>query len=86
MSEHDPMVAAPASPPPNRTPRWKGAYIVVAVVLGVATIGAFAGSSFSQGLRHSLVNVPDTTTDVSFEGRFGDFGPGWASALPSRRP
>jgi protein CpxP len=83
MSEHDPIVAAPASPPPNRTPRMKGAYIVVAVVLGVATIGAFAGSSFSQGLRHSLVNVPDTTTDVSFEGRFGDFGPGWASALPS---
>jgi len=82
MSEHDPMVVAPASPP--RTPRMKGAYFVVAIVLGIATIGAFAGSSFSQGLRHSLVTVPDTmATDASFEGRFGDFGPGWASALPS---
>jgi hypothetical protein len=30
------------------------------------------------------VNVPETTaTDASFEGRFGDFGPGWASALPN---
>jgi Spy/CpxP family protein refolding chaperone len=81
MSEHDPMVAVPASPP--RTPRMKGAMTVVAIVLGVAAIGAFAGSSFSQGLRHSLVAVPDTATDASFEGRFGDFGPGWASALPS---
>jgi Spy/CpxP family protein refolding chaperone len=83
MSEHDPMVVVPASPR-NRTPRMKGALTVVAIVLGVAAIGAFAGSSFSQGLRHSLVTVPDTmATDVSFEGRFGDFGPGWASALPS---
>jgi periplasmic protein CpxP/Spy len=84
MSEHDPMVAAPASPSPNRTPRMKGALTVVAIVLGVAAIGAFAGSSFSQGLRHSLVTIPDTTvTDASFEGRFGDFGPGWASVLPN---
>jgi hypothetical protein len=72
MSEHDPMAAAPTSPPPNRTPRMKGAYIVVAVVLGIAGIAAFAGSSFSQGLRHSLVNVPDTTTDASLEGRLGE--------------
>jgi Spy/CpxP family protein refolding chaperone len=30
------------------------------------------------------VNVPETTaTYASFEGRFGDFGPGWASVLPN---
>jgi Spy/CpxP family protein refolding chaperone len=35
-------------------------------------------------LRHGLVNVPETiATGASFEGRFGDFGPGWASVLPN---
>lgn len=80
MSEHDPMSAMPASALPEGRSRRKGAYIAAALVLSVAAIGAFAGSSFSQGLRHGLVNVPETTaTAASFEGRFGDFGPGWAS-------
>ena len=84
MSEHDPMSAMPASALPEGRSRRKGAYIAAALVLSVAAIGAFAGSSFSQGLRHGLVNVPETTaTAASFEGRFGDFGPGWASVLPN---
>ncbi len=84
MSEHDPMLATPTSAPPNTRSRKKAAGIGVALVLGVAAIGAFAGSSFSQGMRHGLVNVPETiTTDASFEGRFGDFGPGWMSVLPN---
>jgi periplasmic protein CpxP/Spy len=84
MSEHDPMPAIPTSAPPDRRSRKKAAYIGAALVLGVAAIGAFAGSSFSQGLRHGLVNVPDTAASAaSFEGRFGEFGPGWASALPN---
>jgi periplasmic protein CpxP/Spy len=84
MSEHDPMPPIPTSAPSDPRSRRKGAYIAAALVLSVAAIGAFAGSSFSQGLRHGLVNVPETTaTYASFEGRFGDFGPGWASVLPN---
>ena len=84
MSEHDPMRAIPKAASPDPRSRKRAAGIGVALVLGVAAIGAFAGSSFSQGLRRGLVNVPETTvTDASFEGRFGDFGPGWASVLPN---
>ena len=77
MSEHDPMPGMPTPcAAPARRSRRRAAYIAAAVALSVAAIGAFAGSSFSQGLRHGLVNVPDTTaTHASFEGRFGDFGP-----------
>jgi protein CpxP len=83
MNEHDPMAANPTSSSPGRRSRRTGAYIAVAIA-GVIAVGAFAGSSFSQGMRHSLVTVPDTTASAaSFEGRFGEFGPGWASALPS---
>jgi periplasmic protein CpxP/Spy len=83
VSEHDPMPGIPTPSLPNHRSRRRGAYIAAAVA-GVIAIGVFAGSSFSQGLRHSLVNVADTTaTAASFEGRFGEFGPGWASALPN---
>jgi Spy/CpxP family protein refolding chaperone len=85
MSEQDPLVTGPTtSLPPAPHSRMKGAYVVAAIVLGIAAVGAFVGSSFSQGLRRNLVDIPETTaTDASFEGRFGEFGPGWASALPS---
>jgi len=58
--------------------------VIASVVLGIAAIGAFAGSSFSQGLRHGLVSVPETAaTPATFDGRFGPgFGPGWAGSLP----
>jgi Spy/CpxP family protein refolding chaperone len=83
VSEHDPMPGIPTPPLPDRGSRRRGAYIAAAVA-GVIAIGVFAGSSFSQGLRHSLVNIPDTAASAaSFEGRFGEFGPGWASALPN---
>jgi Spy/CpxP family protein refolding chaperone len=80
MSINDPMVANPTP----RSPRSrKGIYVAVAI-LGATAIAVFAGSSFSQGLRHDLVSVPETTAaNASFEGRFGDFGPGWASVLPN---
>jgi periplasmic protein CpxP/Spy len=82
MNEHDPMTANPTSSSPGRRSRRTGTYIAVAIA-GVIAIGVFAGSSFSQGMRHSLVTVPDTMASAaSFEGRFGEFGPGWASALP----
>jgi protein CpxP len=84
MSEQDPLVAGPPPRPSAPPSRMKGAYVVAAIVLGIAAVGAFVGSSFSQGMRHSLVNVTDTkATEASFETRFGEFGPGWASALPS---
>jgi periplasmic protein CpxP/Spy len=88
MSEHDSMlttITIPTSSPPDRLSRRKAAGIAAAFVLGVTAIGAFAGSSFSQGLRHSLVNVPDTTTiAASFDSRFGpNFGPGWGGVLPN---
>lgn len=84
MSEDSAMSGVPQPPLPAGRPSWKGAYVVASVVLGIAAIGAFAGSSFSQGLRHGLVSVQEVAaTPASFEGRFGPgFGPGWASSLP----
>ncbi len=84
MSRDNATGAIPRPPLPAGRPSWKGAYVVAGVVLGIAAIGAFAGTSFSQGLRHGLVSVNAiTATPASFEGRFGPgFGPGWASSLP----
>jgi periplasmic protein CpxP/Spy len=78
MSEHDSMIGSPAFPPRDAGARRTGTYVAVAIV-SVAVLGAFASSSFSQGLRHRLVNIPDmTVAAASLDGRFGPgFGPGW---------
>src|SRR5437016_314961 len=86
MSEHDSVVASPASQPRDAGSRRRATYVVVAIA-AVAAIGGFASSSFSQALRHRLVNVPDMTAEAaSLDGRFGPgFGPGfgldWQSGL-----
>jgi periplasmic protein CpxP/Spy len=75
MSEHDSVVANPASRPRDAGSRRRSIYVAMAIV-GVAVVGGFASSSFSQALRHRLVNIPDTTVAASFDGRFGPgFGP-----------
>jgi Spy/CpxP family protein refolding chaperone len=87
MSEHDSAVANPASEPRDAGSRRRTIYVAVAIV-GVAVVGGFASSSFSQALRHRLVNVPDRTLAASFDGRFGPgsgppspFGLDWRSGL-----
>jgi periplasmic protein CpxP/Spy len=83
MSERDPTVRNPTSSSPGRRPRRTGAYIAVAIV-GVTAVAAFAGSSFSQGLRHGLLSIPDTMVEASFDSRFGPgFGSDWVGALPN---
>jgi protein CpxP len=75
MSEHDPMVATPAPVAPRRR---TGTYVAMAIG-AVVVLGAFAGSSLSQGLRHRLVGVPDATA-ASFDGPSGRlFGLDWQS-------
>jgi periplasmic protein CpxP/Spy len=72
--------------PPSARRSWtRWAAYVAAAVIAVGLAGAFAGTSFSQGLRHRLlVNVNDgTVTSASFDGRFGpDFGPGFGAGAP----
>jgi protein CpxP len=86
MSEHDSVVASPASPPRDAGSRRTAAYVVVAIA-AVAVIGGFASSSFSQALRHRLVSVPDMMAEAaSSDGRFGPgvgsgFGLDWQSGL-----
>jgi Spy/CpxP family protein refolding chaperone len=65
--------------------RRRTTYAAIAIV-GVVVVGGFASSSFSQALRHRLVNVQDTTVAASFDGRFGPgfgspFGVDWRSGL-----
>jgi protein CpxP len=75
MSEHDSVVANPTSLPRDGRSRRRGIYIALAIV-GVAVVGGFASSSFSQALRHRLVTIPDMTVAASFDGRSGPgFGP-----------
>jgi protein CpxP len=75
MSEHDSVVANPTSRPRGAGSRRRSIYIALAIV-GVVVVGGFASSSFSQALRHRLVNIPDTTFAASFDGQVGPgFGP-----------
>src|SRR5262249_55630537 len=53
-------------------------------VVGLAAVAVFATTSFSNGLRHGLVNVRDMTVEhVAFDGRFGPRFGGWDELLPN---
>jgi Spy/CpxP family protein refolding chaperone len=85
MSEHDSVVANPASRPGGAGSRRRTIYVALAIV-GVAVVGGFASSSFSQALRHRLVTIPARTVAASFDGRFGPgfgqpFGFDWRGGL-----
>ena len=56
MSEYDPQAAIPTVPPPRRASR-RSAYLLGAIAVGLTAVAVFASSSFSDGLRHGLVNV-----------------------------
>jgi len=86
MSERNSTSEVPTSAPQSWTRRRKAAYVAAAVI-AVGLAGAFASTSFSQGVRHRfLVNVADgTVSSASFDGGFGPgFGagsPDWANGL-----
>jgi periplasmic protein CpxP/Spy len=83
MSEHDPQAAIPTPPPPRRTGR-RSAYLLGALAVGLTAVAVFASASFSEGLRHGLVNVRDMTVEhAAFDGRFGPPFGGWDNLLPN---
>jgi protein CpxP len=88
MSEYDPQAAMPTPPPPPRRASHRSAYLLGAIAIGLTAVAVFASSSFSDGLRHGLVNVRDMTVQqAAFDDRFGPpFGPafgGWDSLVPN---
>jgi periplasmic protein CpxP/Spy len=88
MSEHDPQAAMPTPPPPPRRAAPRNAYLLGALAVGLTAVAIFTSASFSDGLRHGLVNVRDMTVEhAAFDGRFGPpMGPpfgGWDSLLPN---
>jgi periplasmic protein CpxP/Spy len=84
MSEYDPQGAMP---PPPRSPQRAGrrsAYLLGALAIGLTAAAVFASASFSDGLRHGLVNVRDMTAEhVAFDGRSGPHFGGWDNLLPN---
>jgi periplasmic protein CpxP/Spy len=86
MSEHDPQAAIPTPPAPRAGRR--SAYLLGAIAVGLTAVAVFVSTSFSDGLRHGLVSVPDMMVEhAAFDGRFGPpfghpFG-GWDSLLPN---
>jgi protein CpxP len=91
MSEYDPQTAIPTPPPPRRA-NHRSAYLLGAIAVGLTAVALFASASFSDGLRHGLVNVRDMTAEnvrdttvehAAFEGRFGPPFGGWDSFLPN---
>jgi periplasmic protein CpxP/Spy len=83
MSEHDPQAAIPTPPPPQRAGR-RSAYLLGATAVGLTAVAVFASASFSDGLRHGLVNVRDMTVEhAAFDGRFGPPFGGWDNLLPN---
>jgi periplasmic protein CpxP/Spy len=89
MSEYDPQAAMPASPPPPRRPNHRSAYLLGVIAIGLTAVAVFASSSFSNGLRHGLVDVRDMTAEhaaaepAAFDGRFGPPFGGWDNLLPN---
>jgi periplasmic protein CpxP/Spy len=83
MSEYDPQAAIPTPPPPRRAGR-RSAYLLGAIAVGLTTVAVFVSTSFSDGLRHGLVNVRDMTVEhAAFDGRFGPPFGGWDSLVPN---
>jgi periplasmic protein CpxP/Spy len=89
MSEYDPQAAMPTPPPPPpQRASHRTAYLLGAIAIGLTAVAVFASSSFSDGLRHGLVNVRDMTVQqAAFDDRFGPpFGPpfgDWDSLVPN---
>jgi Spy/CpxP family protein refolding chaperone len=97
MSEHDPQAAMQTPPPPPRRSGLRSAYLLGAIAIGLTAVAVFASASFSDGLRHGLVNVRDMTSvqdmasardmplpeRVAFDGRFGPPFGGWDNLLPN---
>jgi periplasmic protein CpxP/Spy len=82
MSEYDPQAATP--PPPPRRASHRSAYLLGAIAIGLTAVAVFASSSFSDGLRHGLVNVRDMTVEhAAFDGRFGPPFGGWDGLVPN---
>jgi Spy/CpxP family protein refolding chaperone len=55
-----------------------------AIAVGLTAVAVFASTSFSDGLRHGLVNVHDMSVEhAAFDGRFGPPFGGWDNLLPN---
>ena len=83
MSEYDRQAAIPTPPPPRA--RATGAPIFWgAIAVGLTAVAVFTSASFSDGLRHGLVNVRDMTIEhAAFDGRGGPRFGGWDSLVPN---
>jgi protein CpxP len=87
MSEYDREAEIPTPPPLRRASR-RSAYLLGAIAVGLTGVAVFTSASFSDELRHGLVNVRDMTVQqAAFDDRFGPpFGPsfgGWDSLVPT---
>jgi periplasmic protein CpxP/Spy len=83
MSENNPQAAIP-TPPPLRRASHRSAYLLGAITITLTAVAVFATTSFSNGLRHGLVNVGDmTATHAAFDGRYGPPFGGWDSLVPN---
>jgi periplasmic protein CpxP/Spy len=83
MSEYDRQAAIPTPPPPRR-PSHRSAYVLGAIAVGLTAVAVFTSASFSDGLRHGLVNVRDMTIErAAFDGRVGPRFGGWDSLVPN---
>jgi protein CpxP len=83
MSDYDPQAAIPTPPPPRRD-RRRSAYLLGAIAVGLTAVAVFATASFSDGLRHGLVNVREMSVEhAAFDGRFGPPFGGWDNLLPN---
>jgi protein CpxP len=83
MSENNPQAAIPTPPPPRRASH-RSAYLLGAITIALTAVAVFATTSFSNGLRHGLVNVGDmTVTHAAFDGRYGPPFGGWDSLVPN---
>jgi periplasmic protein CpxP/Spy len=83
MSEYDPQAAIPTPPPPRRAGH-RSVYLLGAIAVGLTAVAVFASASFSDGLRHGLVNVHDMSVErAAFDGRSGPPFGGWDNLLPN---
>jgi protein CpxP len=83
MSENNPQAAIP-TPPPLRRASHRSAYLLGAITITLTAVAVFATTSFSNGLRHGLVNVGDmTVTHAAFDGRYGPPFGSWDSLVPN---